>query len=170
MISVSPPLQPPFPVLRNRATATRRTDRTRRCIDNGMASRRIASKHRGSQMSNPTRKTNARLVDMINQLKAQSRDTGAAVWRDVAMRLSKSRKHWAQPNLSRVSRYAPEGATILVPGKLLGSGELSANHTIAAYSVSNGAREKIEAAGGRVVTYGELMNENPTGTGVVILG
>ena len=121
-------------------------------------------------MSNATGKTDARLVDVINQLKAQSRDTGAAVWRDVAMRLSKSRKNWAQPNLSRVSRYAPEGATILVPGKLLGSGELSANHTIAAYSVSTGAREKIEAAGGRVVTYGELMNENPTGTGVVILG
>ena len=121
-------------------------------------------------MSNPIRKTNARLVDVISQLKAQSRDTGAAVWRDVAMRLSKSRKNWAQPNLSRVSRYAPEGATILVPGKLLGSGELSANHTIAAYSVSNGAREKIEAAGGRFMTYGELMNENPTGTGVVILG
>jgi large subunit ribosomal protein L18e len=53
---------------------------------------------------------------------------------------------------------------------LLGSGELSANHTIAAYSVSNGAREKIEAAGGRVVTYSELMNENPSGKGVVILG
>ena len=146
------------------------TRRPRRCIDNGMAGRRIASKHRGSQMSNPIRKTNARLVDVISQLKAQSRDTGAAVWRDVAMRLSKSRKNWAQPILSRVSRYAPEGATILVPGKLLGSGELSANHTIAAYSVSNGAREKIEAAGGRFMTYSELMNENPTGTGVVILG
>ena len=84
-----------------------RSRRLRRCIDNGMAGRRIASKHRGSQMSNPTRKTNAQLVDVINQLKAQSRDTGAAVWRDVAMRLSKSRKNWAQPNLSRVSRYAP---------------------------------------------------------------
>jgi len=69
-----------------------------------------------------------------------------------------------------VSRYAPEGATILVPGKLLGSGELSASHSIAAYSVSNGAREKIEAAGGRIMTYSELMNENPSGTGVVILG
>ena len=55
-------------------------------------------------MSNPERKTNAQLVDTINQLKAQSRDTGAAVWRDVALRLSKSRKNWAQPNLSRVSR------------------------------------------------------------------
>jgi len=121
-------------------------------------------------MSNPTRKTNAQLVDVINQLKAQSRDTGAAVWRDVAMRLSKSRKNWVQPNLSRVSRYAPEGVIILVLGKLLGSGELSVNHIIAVYSVSNGAREKIEAAGGRVVTYSELMNENPSGKGVVILG
>jgi len=96
-------------------------------------------------MSNPVRKTNAQLVETINQLKAQSRDTGAAVWRDVAMRLSKSRKNWAQPNLSRVSRHAPEGSTVLVPGKLLGSGELTNGHTIAAYSVSNGAREKIEA-------------------------
>ena len=121
-------------------------------------------------MSNPERKTNAQLVDTINQLKAQSRDTGSAVWRDVALRLSKSRKNWAQPNLSRVSRYAPEGATILVPGKLLGSGELTNGPTIAAYSVSNGAREKIEAAGGRIMTYGELMTEHPTGTAVVILG
>lgn len=107
---------------------------------------------------------------MIGQLKAQSRETGSAVWRDVAMRLSKSRKNWAQPNLSRISRYAPEGATILIPGKLLGSGELVSNHVIAAYSVSEGARDKIEAAGGRIMTYGELMKENPSGKGVVILG
>ena len=63
-------------------------------------------------MSNPERKTNAQLVDTINQLKAQSRDTGAAVWRDVALRLSKSRKNWANPNLSRVNRHAPEGVTL----------------------------------------------------------
>ena len=98
-------------------------------------------------MSKPTRKTNADLVGLIDQLKAQSRDTGAALWRDVAKRLSKSRKNWAQPNLSRVTRYAPEGATILVPGKLLGSGEVTGNRTIAAYSVSSSARAKIEAAG-----------------------
>ena len=121
-------------------------------------------------MSKPVSKTNSNLVGLIGDLKAQSRDTGAPLWRDVAVRLSKSRKNWAQPNLSRVSRHAPEGATILVPGKLLGSGEVSSNHTIAAYSVSTGAREKIEAAGGRVMTYGELMNENPSGSGVVILG
>ena len=134
---------------------------SRRCFDNGLAIRQHASKHRGSQMSNPNSKTNAQLVDIINQLKAQSRETGSAVWRDVAIRLSKSRKNWAQPNLSRVSRHAPEGATILVPGKLLGSGEVSSNHTVAAYSVSNGAREKIETAGGRIMTYGGFDERKP---------
>ncbi|DAC14914.1 MAG TPA: 50S ribosomal protein L18e, partial [Candidatus Poseidoniales archaeon] len=45
-------------------------------------------------MSRPDKKTNQHLVDLIGDLKAQSRDTGAAVWRDVALRLSKSRKNW----------------------------------------------------------------------------
>jgi large subunit ribosomal protein L18e len=121
-------------------------------------------------MSKPIRKTNADLVELIGQLKAQSCDIGVALWRDVAQRLFKSRKNWAQPNLSRVIRYAPEDVTILVPGKLLGSGEVTGNRTIAAYSVSTSARAKIEAAGGRVLTYGELMNENPNGNGVIILG
>ena len=121
-------------------------------------------------MSKPVSKTTSNLVDLIGDLKAQSRETGAPLWRDVALRLSKSRSNWAQPTLSRLSRHCPEGVTGLVPGKLLGSGELTNGHTIAAYSVSNGAREKIEAAGGRIMTYGELMTENPTGTGVVILG
>lgn len=121
-------------------------------------------------MSKPISKTNPNLVNLIGDLKAQSRDTGAALWRDVAMRLSRSRSNWAEPNLSRLSRYAPEGATILVPGKLLGSGEVSASHDVAAYSVSTSAREKIEAAGGRILSLADLMNENPNGSGVIILG
>ena len=121
-------------------------------------------------MSKNMRKTNQALIALIGDLKDQSRSTGSALWRDVALRLEKSRSNWAEPNLSRLSRYAAEADVVLVPGKLLGSGEFTSNHTIAAYSGSNGAREKIEAAGGRIMTYGELMTENPTGTGVVILG
>ena len=127
-------------------------------------------KHRGSHMSKPVSKTNPNLVNLIGDLKAQSRETGAPLWRDVALRLSKSRSNWAQPNLSRLSRHCPEGVTVLVPGKLLGSGEVSAKHDVAAYSVSAGAREKIEAAGGRILSLAELMNENPNGSGVYILG
>ena len=68
-------------------------------------------------MNKQNKKTNPNLVELIDQLKEKSRETGSALWRDVAIRLSKSRKNWAQPNLSRLSRYAPEGAIVLIPEK-----------------------------------------------------
>ena len=121
-------------------------------------------------MNKQNKKTNPNLVDLIDQLKEKSRETGSALWRDVALRLEKSRSNWAEPNLSRLSRYAAEEDVVLVPGKLLGSGDVAGKPSVAAYSVSIGARSKIEAAGGRVLTIRELMNENPDGKGVRILG
>ena len=121
-------------------------------------------------MSKNMRKTNQALIALIGDLKDQSRSTGSALWRDVALRLEKSRSNWAEPNLSRLSRYAAEEDVVLVPGKLLGSGDVAGKPSVAAYSVSIGARSKIEAAGGRVLTIRQLMNENPDGRGVRILG
>jgi large subunit ribosomal protein L18e len=115
-------------------------------------------------------KTNEALVGLISDLKAQTRSTGAPLWRDVANRLEASRSNWAQPNLSRLSRYMPEDAVVLVPGKLLGSGGVQGSPVVAAFSMSAGARKKIEDAGGRVLSLRELMKENPKGTGVHILG
>ncbi|MEE2812312.1 MAG: 50S ribosomal protein L18e [Candidatus Thermoplasmatota archaeon] len=121
-------------------------------------------------MTKQNKKTNPGLVTLIGDLKAQTRSNGAALWRDVAQRLEKSRSNWAEPNLSRLSRYAADEKIILVPGKLLGSGNVEGKHTVAAYSVSNSARAKIEEAGGKVVSIQDLMNENPKGKGVYILG
>ncbi|MDE0707527.1 MAG: 50S ribosomal protein L18e [Candidatus Poseidoniales archaeon] len=121
-------------------------------------------------MARKKTKTNPGLVTLIGDLKAQTRSNGAPLWRDIALRLERSRSNWAAPNLSRLSRFASEEKFILVPGKLLGSGELSSKHTVAAYSVSTSARAKIEAAGGEVVSIPDLMKKNPTGKGVFILG
>ena len=141
-----------------------------RWFHNRESGRNAAIKRRGCHMSKPNKKTNQNLIDLINQLKDQSRETGSALWRDVAVRLSRSRNNWSQPNLSRVSRHAPEGVTVLVPGKLLGSGEVEGSPTIAAYSVSIGAKQKVEAAGGKILSLPELMKENPDGKEVIILG
>ena len=116
-------------------------------------------------MSKKNKKTNDALIALIGDLKDQSRSTGAAIWRDVALRLETSRSNWAEPNLSRLSRTAADDETILVPGKLLGSGDVLGSPNVAAYSVSASARSKIEAAGGRVMTIRDLMNDNPKGTG-----
>lgn len=115
-------------------------------------------------------KTNETLVELIDQLKAQSRSTGAALWRDVALRLERSRSNWSQPNLSRLSRHAADEDYVIIPGKLLGSGEFSGKSTVAAFSFSAQARSKIEAAGGEAMSIGELMEKNPSGKGVYILG
>ena len=70
-------------------------------------------------MSKQERKTNLSLVALIGELKDHSRSTGSSIWRDTASRLESSRKNWAEPNLSHISRHSQEKETVLVPGKKL---------------------------------------------------
>ncbi|MDP7002103.1 MAG: 50S ribosomal protein L18e [Candidatus Thalassarchaeaceae archaeon] len=120
-------------------------------------------------MGKASMKTNSALVSLIDDLKEQSRSTGSALWRDIAGRLESSSKNWAEPNLSHISRHSSDKETVLVPGKVLGSGQIDGSQTIAAYSFSQGARDKIEASGGRSLSIRELMDENPNGKGVRVL-
>lgn len=117
-----------------------------------------------------TAKTNPTLVLLIDELKAVSREHGAPLWRDVAKRLERNRRDWSEVNLGRVSRTARDGETVVVPGVLLSSGELTKPVTIAAFRTSAGARAKVERAGGTVVGLSELAASNPTGRGVRIVG
>tara|TARA_B100000085_G_C18436077_1_gene468774 strand:+ start:306 stop:671 length:366 start_codon:yes stop_codon:yes gene_type:complete len=120
-------------------------------------------------MSTKNRKTNQALISLVEDLKDHSRNTGSALWRDIANRLESSKNNWAQPNLSKLSRHSQGKEVIIVPGKVLGSGNLIGNQTVAAFSFSEGAKEKIEDSGGRVLSIRDLMNENPSGKGVKIL-
>ena len=117
-----------------------------------------------------TVKTNPSLNRLIEDLKALSREHGAPIWRDIADRLARRRRHWSEVNLSRVSRAAKEGETVVVPGVLLGSGDLTKPVTIATYRASAGAREKVAKAGGKVVGLRDLVASNPKGSGVRIVG
>ncbi|MEC7407074.1 MAG: hypothetical protein VX461_04975 [Candidatus Thermoplasmatota archaeon] len=66
-------------------------------------------------MSKQERKTNSALVSLIGDLKDHSRTTGSPTWRDTASRLETSRKNWAEPNLSHISRHSAKKETVLVP-------------------------------------------------------
>ena len=114
-------------------------------------------------------KENPELITIIKSLKEQSRKNGAKIWRDLAERLEKPNRLHAVVNLSKIERYASDGETIVVPGKVLGSGNIKKNVSIAAWKFSKKAEEKIKKAGGRVLTLEELMNENPNGTRVRIM-
>ncbi len=116
-----------------------------------------------------TQKTNPQLVALIFDLKAKTRETEAPIWRDIALRLEKPRGNWAEANLSRLERYALDGETIIVPGKVLAAGSITKKLNVAAYDFSDAAETGIQAAGGKTMTIRELMESNPQGTKVRIM-
>lgn len=115
-------------------------------------------------------KTDMNLVALIEELKKDSRENGAGIWRDIALRLEKPSNNWAEVNLSRLERYTNEGEIIVVPGKVLGAGAIKKKVTIAAFRFSESAAKAIEAAGGKSMTIPELVEANPDGKGVRIMG
>ena len=122
-------------------------------------------------MSKTCYKTNPQLVALISDLKAKTReDPKAAIWRDIALRLEAPSRVWAEANLSKIEKYAAEGETIIVPGKVLAAGDISKKVNVAAYSFSAKAAAAIVAAGGKTMTIRELMDENPSGSKVRIMG
>ncbi|MFO8109364.1 MAG: 50S ribosomal protein L18e [Thermoplasmata archaeon] len=115
-------------------------------------------------------KTNQNIVRLVKYLKARSRNKSAPIWRDVAERLEKPSKNWAEVNLSTIQRFAKEGDTVLVPGKVLGAGYLSKKVNIGSFSISQGARKKVEDAGGSYMDIREMAKKNPKGSGIRIMG
>ncbi|MCL2510190.1 MAG: 50S ribosomal protein L18e [Methanomassiliicoccaceae archaeon] len=116
-----------------------------------------------------TFKTNPQLIALISDLKAKTRENEAAIWRDIALRLEKPKRNWAEANLSKLERYAKEGETIIVPGKVLAAGSVTKKLKVAAYDFSDAAAAGITAAGGETMTIRELMEANPNGSGVRIM-
>lgn len=121
-------------------------------------------------MSKPVRKSNPLLLALIENLRTVARENEAPIWRDVALRLSRSRKGWAEVNLSRLERHATDGDVLVIPGKLLGTGRLTKTLRVSAFQSSEAGRAGVEAAGGQILELRELMKENPRGSGIRIMG
>jgi len=114
-------------------------------------------------------KTNPNLTRLISELQTVGRAEKAQIWRDIATRLEKPLSHWAEVNLGEIARVVPAKATVVIPGKLLGSGEIDKPVVVASFKCSASARRKLEAAGGKAISISQLLRDNPTGSGVVVM-
>jgi large subunit ribosomal protein L18e len=116
------------------------------------------------------RKTNPQIRSLIQELYQKSSSENVGIWKDIAHRLEKPLKHWPEVNVSKIEKYLSKGEIALIPGKVLGQGELTKKAVVVAQSFSKQAREKILAKGGECLSIEELMNKNPKGKRIRILG
>ncbi len=117
-----------------------------------------------------TKSTNPEVVKLIRYLKKQSSEKSAEIWLRVAECLAKPSRQRIAVNLSKINRYTDENSTVVVPGKVLASGALDHIVTVAAFSISEKAKEKLSAAKAKYLTISELIEQNPKGSNVKIIG
>jgi large subunit ribosomal protein L18e len=117
-----------------------------------------------------TKSTNPQILQLIRLLKKQSREQEVGIWRDVAEHLAKPSRQHIAVNLSRINRHTAKSDIIVVPGKILAAGTLDHAVTVAAFSASEKAKAKMAAAKAKYLSISELVEKNPKGSNVKIIG
>lgn len=110
--------------------------------------------------------TNIYLRKLVSFLHKQK----APCWKAVAEELAKPTRRRREVNLTRINAHTKAGEIAIVPGKVLGTGELEHKVVVSAWRFSDGAFEKIRKAGGEAVSLEEMAKKNPQGKGVKIIG
>jgi len=120
-------------------------------------------------MAKRTGQTSERLRKLIINLRKTAVKEKVNLWKAVKKELEKSTRQRRNVNIDRIERFSKEGEISLVPGKVLSDGELTKKINIAAYSFSKAAKEKINKIG-KAMTIEELIEKNPKGKNVRIIG
>jgi large subunit ribosomal protein L18e len=105
-----------------------------------------------------TNHTNEHLKNLIVELKVHSEKENAPAWKAIAKELEKPTRRKRKVNLSKLNKVTNKDDLVVIPGKLLGDGELEHTLKIAAFQVSETAREKV-----KVMTIKEALKEDPKG-------
>ena len=110
--------------------------------------------------------TNEYTRNLIQELKKHSSSQKTNFWKSIASNLEKSTRQRRKVNLSKINKLTKENEIIIVPGKVLGSGNLTKKVTVAAFQFSDTAKDKIKDH----LTIPQLLEKSPTGKGVRIIG
>ena len=107
--------------------------------------------------------------ELIVELKKLAITEKVKLWKRIASELERPTRNMRVVNISKLDKVTKEGELIIVPGKVLSSGELSHKLDVAAFSFSETAKEKI-SKNGKVMALPELMKKNPKAKGIRIIG
>ncbi|MBN2459511.1 50S ribosomal protein L18e [Candidatus Woesearchaeota archaeon] len=112
---------------------------------------------------------NEQLMELLQLLKKTAIDNNAAVWKRVASDLEKPTRQRRVVNIFKLEKHCKDNDVIVVPGKVLGTGDLKKKVTVAAYTFSGQALEKINAKG-KAMSIKEMVQNNPQGKKIKLMG
>jgi len=107
--------------------------------------------------------------NLIVELKKLAINEDVKFWKRIAIELEKPTRNRRVVNISKLNKVTKDGETIIIPGKVLGSGDLNHKLTVCAHLFSGNAKSKISQKG-KVLSVSELMKQNPKAKGVRIIG
>jgi len=114
--------------------------------------------------------TNQVVIRMAKDLKRASTKNDAPIWAKLAEYALKPSSARRDLNLNRIGQLTKENDIVVFPGKVLGTGSITHKITLFSFSISMSAANKILEKGGKLITHSDLIEQNPTGKGVVLLG
>ena len=114
---------------------------------------------------NKTGPTNPELRKLILDLRENWKKNKADLWKVVANELEKPTRRRREVNILSINKNTKPNETIIVPGKVLGTGEMDHKVKVAAWQFSAAAKQKVNA-----MSIYDLIKENPKGKDVRIIG
>ncbi|SRR2546428_11359128 len=110
------------------------------------------------------------ILQMAKQLRGASKKNNAPIWlklAELALKPSRSRR---VINLGQLDKFVNDNDVVVVPGKVLGTGNISHKITLCSFSISTTGAKKVTQSGGKLVDFTHLIKNHPTGKGVKIIG
>jgi len=88
----------------------------------------------------------------------------------VSRYLEKTKSGKVDVNIGKINKLTKSGNVTVVPGKVLGSGNIDHKLIVGGYSFSESAKAKIINAGGKAISLEEASNSYPDGKKVKLIG
>ena len=114
--------------------------------------------------------TSQTTIHLARDLRKAGRANQAPIWTKMAKYALKPSAARRTINVNRIGRLTKDGDVVVFPGKVLGTGNIPHSITLFSFSISNTAASKIIKAGGRIVSQKDIVENTPTGRGVILLG
>jgi len=116
--------------------------------------------------------TNLETRKLLSELKKHSKKKKQRIWNEIAERIKKPRRKRISVNLWKIERLSKQfnGKILVVPGKILATGEITGKIELAGFECSTKAKKKILEKGGKFISLRELMQKGIEPKNIAIIG